>query len=78
MLRYSSALVLFGLLLLFLGVADDLLVGRRLGAGLWNCRLGLQPLITFVLATVVLGPLFCLVRKVYSGRNPTKEDIAHA
>ena len=78
MLRCGSALVLFGLLLLFLGVAANLLVGRRLGAGLRNCRLGLQPLIAFVLATIVLGPLFCLVRKVYSGRNPTKEDTAHA
>ena len=73
-----GALAPAALLLLFLGVADDLLMGQRLGAGLWNCRLGLQPLITFLLAAVVLWPLFYLVRKAYCARNPTKEDIAHA
>ena len=65
------------LLLLFLGIADDLLMGQRLGAGLWNCRLGLQPLLAFLLATAVLIPLFYLVRHAYTVRNPTKED-AHA
>jgi hypothetical protein len=73
-----SALAPAVLLLLLLGVADELLMGQRLGAGLWNCRLGLQPLIVFTLATVVLGPLFYVMRKAYSARNQTKEDIAHA
>lgn len=64
-------------LLLLFGVADDLLVGKRLGVGLWNCRPAFQPLIAFALATAVLGPLFCLVRKVYSEES-IKEDSAHA
>ncbi len=64
-------------LLLLLGVADDLLMGQRLGVGLWNCRLGLQPLLAFILGTAVLGPVFWLVRNRHSGSSPTKEDVAH-
>lgn len=65
------------LLLLFLGVADDLLMGQRLGVGLWNCRPGLQPLLAFVLGIAVTGPMFSLVRRGHSVRNPTKEGVAH-
>ena len=40
------------LLLAIVGVADDLLVGSRMGTGLWNTHMALQPLI----ALAVLGP----------------------
>jgi hypothetical protein len=67
-------------LLLFFGVADEILMGQQLGAGLWNCRLGLQPLVAFILGAAVLWPVFHLVRKSQgqSGtRKRMKEDVAH-
>lgn len=50
-------------LLLILGVADNLIMVRELGSDLWNSRLGLQPLIAFVLGVAILTPVFYLVRK---------------
>lgn len=51
------------LLLLLLGIADDVIMGHRLGVGLWNCRPGLQSLIVLGLGVAILGPVFHLVRK---------------
>jgi hypothetical protein len=58
-----GALAPAGFLLLVLGVADDVLMGQHLGVGLWNCRLGLQPLLVAVLGSAIVGPVFHLVRK---------------
>jgi hypothetical protein len=72
-----GALVPAAFLLLFFGVADEILMGHELGAGLWNCRLGLQPLIAAVLGAAVLGPVFHLLRKRHIAKTLMKEDIAH-
>jgi len=48
-------------LLFIFGIADDVIMGRELGMGLWNCRLGLQPLLVSVLGAAVLGPVLQLV-----------------
>jgi hypothetical protein len=58
-----GALAPAAFLLLLFGVADDVIVGRELGVGLWNCRLGLQPLVVSVLGIAVLRPVFHLVQK---------------
>ena len=58
-----GALAPAGFLLLVLGVADDVIMGQHLGVGLWNCRLGLQPLLVAVLGSAIVGPVFHLVRK---------------
>jgi hypothetical protein len=64
-------------LLLFFGIVDEILMGNQLGAGLWNCRLGLQPLIAFALGAAILGPVFYLLRTCYKMKTLVKEDVAH-
>jgi hypothetical protein len=59
-----GALAPAAFLLLVLGVLDNLFVGARLGADLWNCRLGLQPLLALGVQVILFGTVFSALRKV--------------
>jgi hypothetical protein len=62
------------LLLVILAVADDLLVGSRLGTGLWNCRMALQPLIALPVLGLALAAGLAWLRRAAGGGPETAGD----
>jgi len=64
------ALAPAALLLAFLAVADDILLGSRLGTGLYNCRLALQPLIALPVLGLPLAGGLAWLRGVAGGELP--------
>jgi hypothetical protein len=61
------ALAPAALLLAVLSVADDLLMGSRLGTGLWNSRMALQPLIALPLLGLPLAGGLAWLRRALGG-----------
>jgi hypothetical protein len=69
-------------LMTLLGALDNLIMQPQLGTDLWNCRLGMQPLLVFLLGAPLLSGIFLVVRRgasaqIYRGqrRQRTHEAI---